>query len=205
MPRHPTLRALIRACTISFGSICVGSLFVAIVQTLHAIAQCIANEQRGHEFLFSCVNCFLGILDNLIQYFNKWAFVQVAVHGKNFVRAARDTWDLFRTQRVDILINDDLTGVVLFTSCVVGGVFTALVGGCWTFATHRNLTVSISIISFFIGFLLMYLNMVVPESGVAAYYVCFAEDPKMLETNEPPLYQYMLERKMYLEQQIQSS
>ncbi len=40
-------------------------------------AQCIANEQRGHEFLFSCVNCFLGILDNLIQYFNKWAFVQV--------------------------------------------------------------------------------------------------------------------------------
>jgi hypothetical protein len=77
MPRHPTLRALIRACTISFGSICVGSLFVAIVQTLHAIAQCIANEQRGHEFLFSCVNCFLGILDNLIQYFNKWAFVQV--------------------------------------------------------------------------------------------------------------------------------
>jgi hypothetical protein len=56
---------------------------------------------------------------------------------------------------VDILINDDLTGVVLFTSCVVGGVFTALVGGCWTFATHRDLTVDISIISFFIGFLLV--------------------------------------------------
>jgi hypothetical protein len=151
------------------------------------------------------VNCFLGILDNLIQYFNKWAFVQVAVHGKNFVRAARDTWDMFRIQHVDILINDDLTGVVLFTSCVVGGVFTALVGGCWTFATHRDLTVGISIISFFIGFLLMYLNMVVPESGVAAYYVCFAEDPKMLQNNEPPLYQYMLERKMYLEQENQSS
>lgn len=49
----------------------------------------------------------------------------------------------------------------------------------------------------------MYLNMVVPESGVAAYYVCFAEDPKMLE--KPALYQYMLERKMTLEQQIQSS
>lgn len=40
-------------------------------------AQSIANQQRGHEFLFSCVTCFLGILDNLIRYFNKWAFVQV--------------------------------------------------------------------------------------------------------------------------------
>jgi hypothetical protein len=49
----------------------------------------------------------------------------------------------------------------------------------------------------------MYLNMVVPESGVAAYYVCFAEDPKVLENT--PLYQYMLDRKMYLEQQSQSS
>jgi len=50
----------------------------------------------------------------------------------------------------------------------------------------------------------MYLNMVVPESGVAAYYVCFAEDPKVLENNAP-LYQYMWERKTYLEQQSQSS
>ncbi len=40
-------------------------------------AQSIANGQHGHEFLFSCVTCFLGILDNLIRYFNKWAFVQV--------------------------------------------------------------------------------------------------------------------------------
>jgi hypothetical protein len=77
MPRNPTLRALVHACTISFGSVCLGSLFVAIIQTLHSIAQSIANGQHGHEFLFSCVTCFLGILDNLIRYFNKWAFVQV--------------------------------------------------------------------------------------------------------------------------------
>ncbi|CAK9190738.1 unnamed protein product [Sphagnum troendelagicum] len=205
MPRNPTLRALVHACTISFGSVCLGSLFVAIIQTLHAIAQSIANQQRGHEFLFSCVTCFLGILDNLIRYFNKWAFVQVAVHGKNFTRAARDTWNMFQVERVDVLINDDLTGAVLFTGCIVGGGVTALVAGIWTFATHRNLTVGIAIVSFFIGYFLMYLTMVVAESGVAAYYVCFAEDHKVLESNDPPLYQYMCDRKSYLEQQSQLS
>jgi hypothetical protein len=168
-------------------------------------AQSIANQQRGHEFLFSCVTCFLGILDNLIRYFNKWAFVQVAVHGKNFTRSARDTWNMFQAEGVDVLINDDLTGAVLFTGCIVGGGVTALVAGIWTFATHRNLTVGIAIVSFFIGYFLMYLTMVVAESGVAAYYVCFAEDHKVLESNDPPLYQYMCERKAYLEQQSQLS
>lgn len=50
MPRHPTLRALIRACTISFGSICVGSLFVAIVQTLHAI---VSDWQQAEVLILS--------------------------------------------------------------------------------------------------------------------------------------------------------
>ncbi len=50
MPRHPTLRALIRACTISFGSICVGSLFVAIVQTLYAI---VSDWQQAEVLILS--------------------------------------------------------------------------------------------------------------------------------------------------------
>jgi hypothetical protein len=50
MPRHPTLRALIRACTISFGSICVGSLFVSIVQTLHAI---VSDWQQAEMLILS--------------------------------------------------------------------------------------------------------------------------------------------------------
>jgi len=79
----------------------------------------------------------------------------VAVHGKNFTRAARDTWDRFQVERMDLLINDDLTGAVLFSGCIVGGGVTALVAGIWTFATHRNLTVGITIVSFFIGYFLV--------------------------------------------------
>jgi hypothetical protein len=54
-------------------------------------------------------------------------------------------------------------------------------------------------------FVQMYLMMVVAESGVAAYYVCFAEDHKVLESNDPALYQYMCDRKAYLDQQSQLS
>merc|ERR1711988_576862 len=35
---NPTLTALLRACTTSFGSVCLGSLVVAIVRTLRTFA-----------------------------------------------------------------------------------------------------------------------------------------------------------------------
>jgi hypothetical protein len=37
----------------------------------------LANEQGANEFLFSCVNCFLGVMEFFNKHFNKWAFVQV--------------------------------------------------------------------------------------------------------------------------------
>lgn len=44
--------------------------------------------------------------------------------------------------------------------------------------------------------------MVVRESAVAAYYVCFAEDPATLKKIDEAHYQYMVERKRQLDQQI---
>lgn len=79
-------------------------------------------------------------------------WIQVGLHGNSFVKSARRTWDMFENQGAMLLINDDLTGAILLSSCLIGGVLTALVGGCWTFATHSHLTVGVSIISFFIGF-----------------------------------------------------
>ncbi|KAG0557209.1 hypothetical protein KC19_11G110400 [Ceratodon purpureus] len=203
MPHFPVLRAYRHAWTISFGSVCLGSMFVAPVQGLHSMAKRLANEQGANEFLFSCVNCFLGVMEFFNRHFNKWAFVEVGLHGKSFVKSARQTWKMLKDQDAMLLINDDLTGAILLTSCIIGGVLTALVGGCWTFATHRYLTVGVSILSFIIGFFVTYLTLVVPESAVATYYVCFAEDPATLKKQDEPLYQYMAERKLELDQEVE--
>lgn len=101
-----------------------------------------------------------------------------------------------------LLVSDDLTGAVLFTGCIIGGVVTALVGGCWSFATRRYLTVGVSIISFFLGFLVTYLTMAVSESAVAANYVCFAEDSNILSKHDPALAQYMIHRKNKLDERL---
>ncbi|KAL3699919.1 hypothetical protein R1sor_017941 [Riccia sorocarpa] len=201
MPMMPTYVALLRACSISLGSICFGSAIVPLVEVPCHVLRRIDAQGGASEFLFSCVTCFLRCFETLIRYFNKWAYIQVAMYGKPFVRASKDTWDMLRVQNVDCLIHDDLIGSIMLISCSVGGSLSALVGGSWTFVVNKSLTISTAIISFVIGFSFTYLTLAVYESGVATYYVMFAEDPASLQRHDGPLFEKMFVRQMDLNPQ----
>jgi len=65
----------IRALTTSFGSICLGSLIVAILQALKEVLHNLRDNQDGAgAMLACCAECLLGIIEQLVEYFNKWAF-----------------------------------------------------------------------------------------------------------------------------------
>jgi hypothetical protein len=60
-----------RATTYSFGSICLGSLLVAIVQALRAMAN-MARENDDMQMLACILECFLSMIQDIIEYLNKW-------------------------------------------------------------------------------------------------------------------------------------
>eukprot|EP00271_Cylindrocystis_brebissonii_P000889 TRINITY_DN11064_c0_g1_i2.p1 TRINITY_DN11064_c0_g1~~TRINITY_DN11064_c0_g1_i2.p1 ORF type:complete len:535 (-),score=92.06 TRINITY_DN11064_c0_g1_i2:1182-2786(-) len=202
MPHNPTGRSLGRALTTSFGSICLGSFIVAFLQTLRALVSMARSDNQDSAItaiISSCAECILACLEAIVRYFNKWAYVQVAVYGKSFVQAARDTWDLFETQGFQLVINDDLTGGALFLGCIFGGLFSSLFSGIWTYTKIKDLTVAIAVIAFFIGYFMTYLTVAVVESAVATYYVCYAEDPATLQRNDPQFYEVIRERHTFLQ------
>ena len=75
MPSHPTIGALKRAMTYSFGSICFGSLMLAIVQML-AKAASIASQSEAIQgnvvgyVLWVVAKCILALVESLVAYFN---------------------------------------------------------------------------------------------------------------------------------------
>lgn len=115
------------ALTTSFGSICFGSLIVAIIQALRALA----NEARnnGDAGALACVaECLLGCLQGIAEYFNKWAFVYVGLYGYSYLEAGKNVITLFKNRGWDAIIADDLIGnVLLLVSIIVGGL-TGLIG-----------------------------------------------------------------------------
>lgn len=63
MVKSPTLASFKRACTTSIGSICFGSLIIAVIQTLRAIVQMLrADSDNGVMAFLAClIDCFLSM------------------------------------------------------------------------------------------------------------------------------------------------
>ena len=101
--------------TTSFGSICFGSLLVAIVQALRALAN--QAQENGDAGILACIAvCILGCIESLIEYFNKWAFIYVGIYGYSYLEAGKNVIALFRNRGWEAIIADDLVGNALFFS-----------------------------------------------------------------------------------------
>jgi Plasma-membrane choline transporter len=131
--KNPTLSSAKRALTTSFGSNCFGSLLIAIIQTLRVLADQarMDAQQEGESFMYivaCCLECILQIFGDILEYFNRYAFAQVAIYGKDYWSAAKDTWQLCKTRGIDAIINDSLIGNVLGVGTIVVGMLTSFAG-----------------------------------------------------------------------------
>jgi hypothetical protein len=105
-------------------------------------------------------------------------FIQIAAYGRGFVQASRSTWGQFEAHPgMAALVDSDITSSVCFLTGVTSGALCVALAGSWTFATHRHYTATVSLMAFFVGYLMTRIGMALPQACVACYYVCFAENP----------------------------
>jgi len=105
----PVRGSLFRALTTSFGSICFGSLIVAVIQALREVLHGLrrrAQSGRGNRDRNAIVDCLqsillmileylMDLLEQAVRYFNKYAFCYVAAYGLSFVKSGRLVTSLF--------------------------------------------------------------------------------------------------------------
>lgn len=77
-PKHVALSSLRRSLTYSFGSLCFGSLILAILDIIRATLQMVQNQQAQDGdmigFAIACVaGCLIGCIDWLVTFFNRLA------------------------------------------------------------------------------------------------------------------------------------
>ena len=116
----------VRSITTSFGSICLGSLIVAIIQAVKEILH--SMRQQNDSILVCFAECLMGCLESLMEYFNQWAFVFVGVYGYSFMEAGRNVMALFKSRGWTAIIADFLVDTVLLMVSLAVGVLTGLVG-----------------------------------------------------------------------------
>ncbi|KAF9429355.1 putative choline transporter, neither null mutation nor overexpression affects choline transport [Entomortierella beljakovae] len=181
MNKSPTMESFKRACTTSIGSICFGSLIVAAIQAIRATVEMLRSDEA----------CLQGV----IEYVNKYAYCQVAIFGKAYIPAAKDTWTILKDRGVVQIINDNLVGNVWAMAAILSGALSALGSYLYIwydepeFNYDDNLTYVIITIAFVMGFQMVFTAGAVIDSGCASTFVCLAEDPAALARTKPELFE----------------
>ncbi|KAF5469761.1 hypothetical protein F2P56_010325 [Juglans regia] len=167
-----------RALTQNLGSACLGSLFVPAIEALRIVARALNLLEGEDEFMFCCAHCCLRVMDSIFRNGNGWAYVQIAAYGKGFVKASQDTWELFKKQEMEAIVDSDITSSICFLTGVCSGSICVIVIAAWTAKVHQPYTATVSLLAFFIGYLMTRISMAVPHACVSCYYVCYAENPE---------------------------
>lgn len=105
---------------------------MTILEMIRLILNSLANNASAEgnpieACLACCAACFVGFLESLVEYFNRYAYIEIgkglaltrrtkltdqtALYGKAYIPAAKDTWRLFKDRGIDALVNDSLVGM----------------------------------------------------------------------------------------------
>ncbi|KAJ7680327.1 plasma-membrane choline transporter-domain-containing protein [Mycena polygramma] len=199
MPKHPTLSALGRASTLSLGSIAFGSLIVTLLELLKMILRAAQNsaDADGHPVeacLACCAACFVGIIENLVEYFNRYAYIEIALYGKPYITAAKDTWRLLQDRGVSAIVNDSLVGMTLTWGGYAVGMLSSLFAYLYlritapAYNADGNYTAPVLLFAFLIGLQCSLTLSSAIEAGVSTIFVGLGEDPQILAIRAPALF-----------------
>ncbi|CAG8335990.1 unnamed protein product [Penicillium nalgiovense] len=204
MPKGSTRGAFRRATTYSFGSISFGSLIIAVINMLRQACSVAQRHEAAEGNMISSIclwvlGCFISLLDWLVTLFNRYAFCHIALYGKAYIPAAKDTWAMMRDRGIDALVQDCLMGPVL----TMGSTFVAYVCALLAYlylqftnpAYNRdgNFTAVIMAFAFLIGLQICQIFMTPIGSGVETIFVAMAWDPDVMINDHPDIYHKLVQ------------
>ncbi|KXN90606.1 Protein PNS1 [Leucoagaricus sp. SymC.cos] len=199
MPSNPTISAFGRASTLSLGSIAFGSLIVTLLDLVRLILESVRNAaaEDGNPVavcLACCAACFIGCIENLVEYFNRYAYIEIALYGKAYIPAAKATWRLFKDRGIDALVNDSLVGMTLTWGAYAIGLLSSLFAYIYlrvtapSYNVDGQYTAPLLLFAFLIGLMCSLTMSSAIEAGVSTIFVGLGEDPQVLQYRAPELF-----------------
>ncbi|KAF9379554.1 hypothetical protein CPB97_008896 [Podila verticillata] len=174
--------ALINATTTLFGSVCLGALFIAIVQFAVFVLSRTAKKLKDHSFpLFVFVATCCRVIQGLVENFNNYTLIYVGITGESLFAAARSASKIFHRNLLWGLISDVLTKLVLFINATMLSLLTGF--AAFIFATHilkSPYGYVVGILSSVIPFYITRFFTHIMAITVDATFLCYAID---LDTN----------------------
>ncbi|ODQ81533.1 hypothetical protein BABINDRAFT_179238 [Babjeviella inositovora NRRL Y-12698] len=201
-PKLAAWGAFKRAVTYSFGSICLGSLIVTIIQMLRQFCQFLSSPQNamigGQDGIGAAVMVVMEILVGFVEwaarFFNQYAFSYIALYGESYVQSAKNTWKLIKHNGMSALVNDCLIGSALLFYCLFVGYAAALFSYLFLRLTQPEYNSTggfyapIVAFTFVIAMQITHVATTVVKSGTSTFFTALSRDPEVLQACYPQSY-----------------
>ena len=94
----------------------------------NAREQARSNNQDCAVFLACIAQCILACLQDIIEYFNQWAYIFVGVYGTSYLESGKMVYELFMARGFTSIISTDLVSYFLFCIVSISGLLSGLIG-----------------------------------------------------------------------------
>jgi hypothetical protein len=183
-------KSIKRAFTTSFGTICFGSFFEALIK---ALRRTVEDKNRRNKSIIACIIvCILQLIEKVIGYLNEWAFIFAALTGQGFVQASKSFIELFKKRGWTVIINDAVIGTTLTLINIGIAIMSAAAGGLTIYFIIDKpieqlifIIIIVIFVSFIIGILMSSVITTILISCVRTVFVCFALNPAALGATHP--------------------
>lgn len=183
-----------QACTSYFGTICFGSLLIAIIQTMKTMLEQAKSqgEQSGNGAAAigaMIAICLLDCIESLVRLFNTFAFIVTAIYSLPFCDAGKKVIDIWARGNCEVLCSYNFASIVCFLGNLFGAVLVA--GACAIAAALLGLNggyiFTVAIMALLGSFCILMVVSRIVESGCDTLFLCYAEEPRKLRDTTPEL------------------
>ena len=178
----------------------MGSLLVAIIQTIEALARSARQNNQG-GILLCILECILRLISRIAIYFNRWAYCYVGLYGFDYISSGKKAMELFQARGWTTIITDNLIHRSLSLVAIVIGALSGFLGmllakatGWATTTLGENSDGAVFSVCFLIGISMAFILMSVVLSAVDTVIVAFAEAPAEFNTHHPALSNNMIQK-----------
>eukprot|EP01118_Nematostelium_gracile_P017737 TRINITY_DN7678_c0_g1_i1.p1 TRINITY_DN7678_c0_g1~~TRINITY_DN7678_c0_g1_i1.p1 ORF type:complete len:246 (-),score=49.75 TRINITY_DN7678_c0_g1_i1:54-791(-) len=195
-------RAVRNSLTYSFGSVCFGSLILALIRVAQYYLK--KSKKTKNPFLKICLLAILCCVKRIIRAFNTYAFVYVAMYNKSYLMSAKETLIMVKKHGLSAAISDSVVEDVMDTGTFVGGLTCGGVAGILgiVYKLPIGYIALVMVLGFFIGQAILMIPMSVLDSSVATLFICFSSFPEVMEHTKPDLYKPVIEKWKQISDQL---
>merc|ERR1719233_1826241 len=179
---NPVFSSFRFSTTYALGSICLGSLIVSILKTMRLVARMLANASGNDgigRVIALCCMCILQCIENLVRYFNEWAYAYIGMYEQDFRTSASKVWDLLRTNGWEAVANDIFTDMVILIPPIVTGLIVAglvTLSAYYLFHWSGGMIIAAAVVGGLLGLILCNLVMRLISTAQNVIFLSYLEN-----------------------------